>query len=71
MIVVSANQGIIPDTYRGRDNDEIGRENHLRCERSLLYVATTRARDRAIISTSGDPSPLLGDVSRVLVTETF
>lgn len=59
VIVVSANDGIIPDTYRGRENDEIGRENHLRCERSLLYVATTRARDRAIIITSGTPSPLL------------
>lgn len=61
VIVVSANQGIIPDTYRGREDDLVAIDDHRRRERALLYVATTRARDRAIISTSGKPSPLLID----------
>ncbi|MDB4460526.1 UvrD-helicase domain-containing protein [bacterium] len=59
VILVSANEGVVPDTYRGREDDKVAVANHQRKERSLLYVAATRARERAIISTSGKPSPLL------------
>lgn len=61
VIAASVNEGIIPDTFRGREDDPSAIDNHRRRERALLYVATTRARERAIISTSGKPSILLVD----------
>ena len=61
VIAVSVNEGIIPVTYRGRDDDLKSIKNHRRRERALLYVATTRARERCYVSTSGKPSSLLVD----------
>ncbi len=59
VLVVSVNAGIIPCKFEGRDEDKLSQLQHQSRERALLYVATTRARDRVIISTSGKPSPLL------------
>jgi mRNA-degrading endonuclease RelE of RelBE toxin-antitoxin system len=59
VLIVSVNAGIIPCKFEGRDDDRLAQIQHQSRERALLYVATTRARDRVIISTSGKASPLL------------
>ncbi len=62
LAIVAASDGIIPRTqaiarYRTEDPVRYGRE--LRKARSLLFVATTRARDALSISWHGKPSPCL------------
>ncbi|MCC7334631.1 MAG: UvrD-helicase domain-containing protein [Pirellulaceae bacterium] len=59
VLIVSVNAGIIPCKFDGRDDDNVSQAQHKSRERALLYVATTRARDRVIISTSGKASSLL------------
>lgn len=41
------------------DYDETERADALLRERSLVYVAASRARDELVVTWSGDPSPLL------------
>ncbi|MFJ9216498.1 UvrD-helicase domain-containing protein [Streptomyces sp. NPDC102383] len=61
LAIVGASNGIIPrasiDRYRTEDPPRHEREQ--RKARSLLFVATTRARDALNISWHGDPSPYL------------
>lgn len=59
VLIVSVNSGIIPCKFDGREDDSASQTQHKSRERALLYVATTRARDRVIISTSGKASLLL------------
>ena len=40
-----------------------GRAEHEEKERSLLYVAATRARDRLIVTSYGLPSPFLSGMA--------
>ncbi|MDX6350752.1 MAG: hypothetical protein QOF84_5542, partial [Streptomyces sp.] len=62
LAIVGASDGIIPRTsvierYRTEDSPRYEREQ--RKARSLLFVATTRARDALNISWHGKPSPYL------------
>lgn len=49
----------LPASYIARQLDEAEREDFFRRERSLLYVASTRARDELVILWDGKPSALL------------
>lgn len=60
MIVVAANNGILPLEVAVDDaEDAVAKRNAETGERSLLYVALTRARRSATITAYGDLSPLL------------
>lgn len=60
VIVVAANKGILPLEAAVDDaEDAVARTNAETGERSLLYVALTRARRSAIVSSYGQMSPLL------------
>ena len=59
VILFGVRDGSIPAALRDLDYDESAKaDGHLR-ERSLLYVAATRARDLLVVTWSGKPSPLL------------
>lgn len=51
---------LLPAQYQIRNLAPAEREDALLRERSLLYVAATRARDGLVVSWSGQPSELLG-----------
>jgi hypothetical protein len=51
--------GSIPASYLLRGLSAADREDVLRKERSLLYVAATRARDQLVVMWSGEASPML------------
>ncbi|MBV2366824.1 UvrD-helicase domain-containing protein [Streptomonospora nanhaiensis] len=62
LAIVGASDGIIPRTsvierYRTEDPPRYEREQHK--ARSLLFVASTRARDALTVSWHGEPSPYL------------
>ncbi|WP_327048056.1 UvrD-helicase domain-containing protein [Microbispora sp. NBC_01189] len=62
LVIVGASDGIIPRTSvieRYRTEDPIRYEREQRKARSLLFVATTRARDALTVSWHGKPSPCL------------
>jgi superfamily I DNA/RNA helicase len=60
MIVVAANNGILPLEVAVDDaEDAVAKRNAETGERSLLYVALTRARRSATITAYGELSPLL------------
>ena len=59
VILFGVRDGAIPAALRDLDYDESAKaEGYLR-ERSLLYVAATRARDLLLVTWSGKPSPLM------------
>ncbi|RAX21507.1 hypothetical protein DRB06_05995 [Actinomyces sp. Z5] len=53
----------IPRSLREQEYSEADHDDALLRERSLLYVAATRARDQLAISWSGQASPLLEGVA--------
>ncbi|MFF3919513.1 UvrD-helicase domain-containing protein [Streptomyces sp. NPDC001852] len=62
LAIIGASDGIIPRTSvieRYRTEDPARYEREQRKARSLLFVATTRARDALLISWHGTPSPYL------------
>lgn len=60
VIVVAANKGVLPLTAAVADaEDEVARRDAETGERSLLYVAITRARRSATITAYGELTPLL------------
>jgi len=60
VIVVAANQGILPlEVAVDHAEDAVAKRNAETGERSLLYVALTRARQSATITGYGTMSPLL------------
>jgi superfamily I DNA/RNA helicase len=60
VIVVAANKGILPLNAGVIDaEDEVARRDADTGERSLLYVAITRARRSATITAFGELTPLL------------
>lgn len=60
VLVVSANEGVLPLAIAVADaEDEVGRRRSEMSERSLLYVALTRARRSATVTSSGTASPFL------------
>lgn len=59
VILFGVRDGSIPAAMRDLEYDESAKaDGHLR-ERSLLYVAATRARDLLLVTWSGKPSPLI------------
>lgn len=60
--VVGAEAGVVPLSWLVDELPEPERAAALGRERSLLYVACSRARDELVVSWSGTPSPLLPDV---------
>ena len=60
VILVGVHKGSVPLVRDDRSwADEAAREDHLKSERCLLYVAATRARDELVITGHQAPSPLL------------
>ena len=59
MILAGINSNTMPLRLPSLDADPIARAEHEERERSLLFVAATRARDRLIVTCSGTPSQLL------------
>ena len=58
IFLVNASENVIPLRVNDFD-DELELERHIKNERSLFYVATTRARDALFISCYGKVSPFL------------
>lgn len=60
VFVAGANNNVIPLKNAIDETDEVSREESLISEKCLLYVALTRARRGAFISSFGKASPFLG-----------
>ena len=63
VLIFDAGRSSIPAAYLLRGLNDADREDILRKERSLLYVAATRARDELVITWSGEASSMLPDVT--------
>lgn len=59
VLLFGLREGAIPAIAKDQEYDESARTDAELRERSLLYVAATRARDVLAITYSGDPSPLV------------
>jgi superfamily I DNA/RNA helicase len=59
IIICGANDGVIPLTAPWLVDDPTGKVEHEERERSLLFVAATRARDRLMVTAAGMPSPYI------------
>lgn len=59
VLIFDAGRSSIPASYLLRGLNDADREDLLRKERSLLYVAATRARDELVVMWSGEASPML------------
>jgi hypothetical protein len=59
MILAGVNAKYVPLPVPGLDDDPLARADHEERERSLLFVAATRARDLLIVTGWGSPSPFL------------
>jgi mRNA-degrading endonuclease RelE of RelBE toxin-antitoxin system len=60
MIISSVNDGVIPPKQAiDKAADEVSKNDILQREKSLLYVAATRARDYLIVTSYGEKSELL------------
>lgn len=59
MILAGINDGTLPRLLPSIESDTTARAEHGARERSLLFVAATRARDRLVVTSSGTPSPYL------------
>lgn len=63
VLLFDVSEGSIPNTWalKGVAPEEL--DDAMLRERSLLYVAASRARDELVVSWAGSPSPLLGKLS--------
>jgi superfamily I DNA/RNA helicase len=59
VVLFGVREGSIPAALRDQNYDESAKADALLRERSLLYVAATRARDVLAVTWSGSPSPLI------------
>ncbi len=59
MILAGVNAGVVPPRGVSSDTDPVTRAERESNERSLLFVAATRARDLLLITCAGQPSPFL------------
>jgi len=60
MILAGLNAGVLPLHLPKRVTDPVAKEEHDSRERSLLFVAATRARDILLLTCAGTPSPFIG-----------
>jgi superfamily I DNA/RNA helicase len=61
MIIAGVSEDRIPLMIASLEDDETGKAEHEARERSLLFVSATRARDRLIVTCSGEPSRYLAN----------
>jgi superfamily I DNA/RNA helicase len=59
MLLAGVNSGVVPMRVPSVEGDPTARVEHEERERSLLFVAATRARDHLVVSSFGNPSPFL------------
>ena len=59
MLLAGVNTGVVPLRVPSTEGDPTARIEHEERERSLLFVAATRARDHLIVTARGNPSPFL------------
>ena len=59
MVLAGVNARYMPLPVPGLEGDPVGEADHEDRERSLLFVAATRARDLLIVTGWGTPSPFL------------
>ena len=59
MLIAGMNAGIMPLRVASTEGDPTAKAEHEGRERSLLFVAATRARDHLIVTAFGSPSPFL------------
>ena len=59
MILAGVNARYMPLRVPRLEGDPAAKADHEERERSLLFVAATRARDRLIVTGWGTPSPFL------------
>ena len=59
MLLAGVNSGVVPMRVSSVEGDPTARAEHEERERSLLFVAATRARDHLIVTAHGNPSPFL------------
>lgn len=64
VLLMGVGKSILPQRFRIQGLSEEDRAAALQQERSLLYVASSRARDALVITTHGEASALLPDDSR-------
>ena len=63
VVMASMNEGLVPlSAAITSKSDEAARESAATEERSLVYVAATRAKRELLVLSYGAPSPLLGEV---------
>ncbi len=63
MIVAGVNAKVIPVRKSSVEGDLTAKSEHEERERSLLFVAATRARDGLIVTSWGTPSPFLAGLA--------
>jgi len=63
MILAGINESTVPLKVKGIASDPAALKEHLNRERSLLFVAATRARDVLIVTNSGSPSRFIQAIS--------
>ncbi len=59
MILAGANASVLPLRVPAAESDAAAWAEHVDRERSLLFVAATRARDLLVVTSWGAPSPFL------------
>ena len=59
MVLAGINAKFLPLPVPGFEGDPVGEADHVDRERSLLFVAATRARDLLIVTGWGTPCPFL------------
>jgi len=63
MILAGVNEKVIPLKVKGISSDPAAQKEHQTRERSLLFVAATRARDVLIVTSSGNPSRFIQQIT--------
>ena len=64
MILAGMNSKTMPMRIASVEGDPTSKAEHENRERSLLFVAATRARDQLIVTSWGSPSPFLPSVAK-------
>jgi superfamily I DNA/RNA helicase len=64
MILAGVNSKVMPLRIAAVEGDPTARKEHEDRERSLLFVAATRARDQLIVTSWGTPSPFLSALAK-------
>ena len=69
VLLFDVSESSIPRSLRDQEYSKVNHADAMLRERSLLYVAATRARDQLAISWSGQASPLLEELAPPTATQ--